>query len=179
MIQSNGSFTINNVIVKEVYPANISNYGNLTLDGVAIGGDITQGINIGTVFPGQTKTITYQARVAQAQNFSFGTTTILDLVTISSTDSNFLPTTVSPVSILVSKSGVLGASTASTGLTNYFWVDSFFLPLALALLGIWLYRSKFIGVPSWVGSIQLKNKETSAQKELQNKIAMIRKEETK
>ncbi len=178
-MQSNAPTTINNVVVKEIFPANISSYNNLTLDGIAIGGDITQGINIGSISPGQTKTITYQAQIAQAQNFSFGTTTIYDPVTITSNDPNFLPTTVNPVSILVSKSGVYGASTVSTGLTNNFWVDSFFLPLVLALLGIWLYRSKLIGVPSWVGSIQLNNKETSAQKELQNKIAMIKKTEGK
>ncbi len=36
---------------------------------------------------------------------------------------------------------VLGASTVNTGLTDNFWVDSFFMPLLLILAGLWLYFS--------------------------------------
>ena len=38
---------------------------NLTLDGVAVSGNITTGFNIGSITHGQTKTVTYWAQVAQ------------------------------------------------------------------------------------------------------------------
>jgi len=36
---------------------------------------------------------------------------------------------------------VAGASTISTGLTNNFWTDSFFLPLLIVLISLWFYFS--------------------------------------
>jgi hypothetical protein len=43
--------------------------------------------------------------------------------------------------VYVPQAQVLGASTVSTGLTNNFLTDSFFLPLLLIIVGLWFYFS--------------------------------------
>jgi hypothetical protein len=101
-------------------------------------GDITSGINIGTIPSGQTMIISYQAQVAPAENFSLGATTLNNNAIITSSEGG---TQTSSASVFVNKSLVYGASTVSTGLTNNFLTDSFFLPLLIIALGLWLYFS--------------------------------------
>ncbi len=170
VVQSNVNQTINNVTIRETLPAGLTYNNSLTLDGAAYSGDIINGINIGSVSPGQTRTITFQAQVAQSQYFSFGTTTITDPVDVSSTDPNFQKPNPNNVSIYVTKTGVQGATNVSTGLTNDFWNDSFFLPLMLSLGGIWFFRSNIIGV-------KRKYKGKMAQIQLNSKIADIKQRE--
>ena len=84
-----------------------------------------------------------------------------------------------PDSQLETRTAVYGASSISTGLTNNFWVDSFFLPLMLSLLGIWMWKSgMFLGLEKWLGNQKKKSKFYGAQKELNARIAKIQKTET-
>ena len=71
---------------------------------------------------------------------------------------------------------VLGASYVSTGLTNNFWADSFFLPLMLALLGLWMYKSgMFISIEKWISGKKRNSRAFKAEKELTQRILEIRK----
>ena len=73
---------------------------------------------------------------------------------------------------------VLGASSVSTGLTNYFWVDSFILPLLIALLGIWMLKSGiFFGIEKWISDKKKNRNSFKAEKELKQRILSIRKSE--
>lgn len=166
--------TASNVVIRDNLPANLSYNNNLTIDGVANAGNITQGITIGSMSPGQVKTIVYQTQVASAQNFSFGTTTLTN--SIVATIVNFSPVTAT-ASVVVTKSGVLGATTISTGLTNNLWLDSFIIPLLIALAGIWLYKSGLVGMPRWLVSRRKKIQGRVAQRRLENKIHQIRQNE--
>lgn len=176
-IQNNSGVTINNVNVRDNLPTNLFYNNNLTVDGIANSGNITYGVNIGTLSQWQTKTVSYQAQVGPAQNFVFGNTTLTDAVTITSDNGN---TASSNASASVNRSGVLGATSVSTGLTNNFWLDSFFLPLILALLGVWAYKAGILntfGIAQWVGMKKNNKNELLAQSQLHKKITAIKAKE--
>ena len=74
--------------------------------------------------------------------------------------------------------GVNSATTVSTGLTNNFLTDSFFLPLLIAIIGVWMYRSGlFAGVIGWFDGKKSKQQDYLAQKTLQGKIVEIQRKE--
>jgi len=189
-IQANGNQDVNNVFVRDSFPANLiyknqlvvactsnnSNSGNCNSNNYNYSGDIISGINLNTIYAGQTVTITYQAQVASLQNFSYGTTTLNNSVTVSSSGSGNNP--VSNASISVTRSAVYGASTIATGLTDNLFVDSFVLPLMAALAGIWMFRSgMFVGVEKWAYSRKKTHREYRAQKTLNARISQIREAE--
>ncbi len=167
--------SVNNVTVRDILPANLIYRNNLTVDGVVTAGDITQGVNIGSVLGGQTRNVDYQVQVAPAQNFPFGTTTLTDSVNTTSA-SGYNPAN-SSASVQVVRQGVLGATSVSTGLTNNPLLDSFFIPLMIALVGVWLVRSGIVGLPQWVIALQTKGQASVTQKQLQSKISQIRQNE--
>src|SRR3989344_1704161 len=130
---------IYNVIVRDILPANLIYQGSLTINSNQnYGGDIRSGINIGTVYANQPIVVAYQARVASAENFSFGSNALTNTATVTSTDG---PSQTSASTVTVNRSLVYGASNVATGSTNNFMVDSFFPPLLMILLSAWLYFS--------------------------------------
>jgi hypothetical protein len=137
-LQPNGQ-DVHNVIVHDTLPANLIYKGDLAVNtNLNYGGDITSGVNIGTVYANQAVVVSYQAQVAGAGNFPFGTTTLNNNATITSSEAG---TQTGTAIVIVNKALVYGASTVSTGLTNNFWADSFFLPLLVIVMGLWLYFS--------------------------------------
>ncbi len=163
-LQNNSNVNLNNVTVRDTLPANLLYSNNLMIDGAANGGNIIFGVNIGSLSPNQTRTVTYQVQVGPAQNFVFGTTTLTSSTSVTSNNGT---NGTSSTSVSVNRSGVLGATSVPTGLTNNPIVDSFFLPLILALLGVWAYKS------GWFS----KRAELAANAKLQSRIAAIRNKE--
>ena len=192
-LQNLGSQDAQNVFVRDTLPANLIYANQLVISGSNNGynngnynsnynynnynnysGNITSGINLNTIPAGQTVTITYQAQVAGVQNFSYGTTTLTNNVSVTSSNSGYTPA--SNASVIVTRTAVYGASTVSTGLTNNFWTDSFFLPLAIALLGIWMWKSgMFFGIEKWLDSKKKNRKNRQSEKELASRITKIQK----
>jgi hypothetical protein len=172
-LQANGTGA-QNVFVRDSLPANLIYQNQLVVAGTSnYSGDIMSGINVNTISAGQTVTITYQAQVAPAANFTFGTTTLNNSAYV--TSGNAGNQTIS-ASVVVTKAGVLGASTVSTGLTNNFWVDSFFLPLLLVLIGLWMWKSGlFFGIEQWFDRKNKIRRTHKAEKELNMRIANIQK----
>jgi hypothetical protein len=173
-LRANGQ-DVQNVFVRDYLPANLIYNNQLVISGSSYNysGDITSGINLGTITSGQTVTITYQAQVAPATNFAYGTTTLNSNVSVTSSNSN---NPVNNASVIVTRSAVYGASIISTGLTNNFWVDSFFLPLLLTLLLLWAWKSGMLfGIEKWVGNKGKNLKGYKSEKELKNRIALIQK----
>ena len=81
------------------------------------------------------------------------------------------------VPVVVTSGQVLGASTVSTGLTNNLWVDSFFLPLLITIICIWMLRSGiFFGVEKWIDGKKKKHRGYKSEKELNSRIERIRRE---
>jgi hypothetical protein len=135
-LQTNGQ-DIHNVVIRDILPSNLIYKGNLTVNtGSNYTGNIMSGINIGTVYAGQPVVIAYQAQLAAAGSFAYGITTIANNATVTSNEAGTQNTS---ATVTVNKSLVYGASTVSTGLTNGFLTDSFFLPMFLIVLCAWLY----------------------------------------
>jgi hypothetical protein len=175
-IQAAGSGNVNDITVREAFPANLIYKNSLTIDNVADNRDIRSGINIGSLSPGQTKIIIYQAQIAPKENFTYGTTTLNNSVSVLSSQAGFNAVTATST-IIVTKTGILGATAISTGFTNNFFVDSFFLPLLIAGLAVWLFRTGIIRFQEWVDLRKVKHKDYLAQKQLKAKIAKIREKE--
>ena len=134
-----GTQDTHNVVTRDILPANLVYRGNVTINTNSnYSGNIISGINIGTVYANQPVVVAYQAQVAQATSINYGTTTLINSVTITSQETG---TQTASVTVLVNNSLVYGAATVSTGLTNNFLTDSFLLPLLIIILGLWLYFS--------------------------------------
>jgi len=188
-LQANGS-DIQNVVVRDYLPANLiynnqlivactasnnnynnNNYNYCNGNYTNYTGNISSGVYLNTIYSGQTITITYQTQVASVTNFAYGSTTLNNSVSATSSNGN---TPTASASVFVTRSAVYGASTISTGLTNYFWVDSFFLPLLVTLIGIWMWKSGlFFGIERWFQNKKKTKKAYSAEKELSERIAVI------
>lgn len=68
-----------------------------------------------------------------------------------------------------------GAVTSvSTGLTDNFFVDSFFLPLLFALAGIWVFKSRILRFEEWKDKRKTQYEKYRAEKVLFLRIAKIR-----
>ena len=188
-LQANGQ-DAQNVVVRDSLPANLiynnqvivacttnngSNNYNCNGNNYNYSGNILSGVNLNTIYAGQTVTITYQTQVASITNFSYGSTTLNNNVSVTSSNGSNPSAT---ASVFVTRSAVYGASTVSTGLTNNFWADSFFLPLLITLIGIWMWKSgAFFGIEKWLDSKKKNRNGYKSEKELQNRIAMIQKTE--
>ncbi len=130
---------VHNLAIRDILPANLIYKRNLVINTNSnYSGDIISGININTINAGQTITMAYQAQVASLENFNYGKTTITNNTT---TTSNEGGTQNSSATVIVNKSLVQDAITISTGFTNNFLTDSFFLPLMLIIMMSWLYFS--------------------------------------
>ena len=137
-LQAN-SQDIHNVVVRDVLPPNMIYKGNMTVNAnTNYGGDISSGINIGTVYVNQPVVVAYQAQVAPAANFGYGSTVLANNANVTSQE---VGTQNSSATVTVNRSLVYSASTYTTGLTNDFLTDSFFMPLLLIMAGLWLYFS--------------------------------------
>jgi len=176
-IQTNGNQNISNAYVKDTLPLNLIYKNSLIVSGSSnYSGDIISGMNFGNISSGQTITITYQAQLASASNFSYGTTTLTNSVSVTGTNLSYNPT--SNASVIVTRSAVYGISTISTGLTNNFWTDSFILPLLIALTGITMFKmGMFNGIEKWIDNRKRKNRSYKADKELNSKIEQIKQTE--
>jgi uncharacterized repeat protein (TIGR01451 family) len=137
-IQANGQ-DLHNVVVKDILPANLIYKDNLLVNSnLNYTGNPTSGINIGTILAGGVAIISYQAQVAPWSNFTYGTTTLSNSATVTSTETG---EKTASSSIMVNNNQVSGATTIATGLTNGFLTESFFLPMLLIVFFSWFYFS--------------------------------------
>lgn len=141
-----GSAGLQGIIVKDTLPSKIIYLGNLKIDNVSYSADITSGLNIGDLSSNQTKIITFDASVADSTKFSIGTTTLINTVLVY----NSLFATSDTAKVMVYKATGAGPTTVPTGLSNNFFLDSFFLPIAIALFTIWIFKSHIVNFEEWV-----------------------------
>jgi hypothetical protein len=166
-----GSFS--GVIVEDSLPDEIIYQGNLKVDGIPTTGDIISGFNIGDLSSGQTKTITFNAKIADECEFSYGETQVINTVLAHKTVISISDT----AEVIVSRKKVAGATDICTALTNNIFLDSFLLPLLIASLVIWLLRSQIIRFEEWLDSRKERYKEYRSKKNLQLKIGKIKAKE--
>ncbi len=178
-LRNNGSQNAQNVYVRDSLPANLT-YNNQMIVARSnnsygsYSGDIMSGLNLNTIPAGQTATVTYQTQVAGVASFIYGTTTLTNTVSTTSSNVSYIPN--ASASVIVTRTGVLGASIVATGLTNNFWIDSFLLPLLVTLILIWMWRAgMFFGIEKWLDNKRKTRRGYKANKELSAKISHIQK----
>lgn len=162
------------VTVKDTLPAGIIYKGDLRIDNVLTSGNILTGLSLGDLEVNEEKTITFQAEVAGTESFAFGQTELTNTVLVSSEKNSRSDT----AKVIVNKAAVAGTATGvSTGLTNNIFLDSFFLPLVLTLLIIWIFRSRIIKFEEWLDSRKEEYQRYKTEKLLKLKIAQIKAKE--
>ncbi len=141
-IKSKGNITVNNVSVKDILPAQMQYLeGSATINDVPTTDDIiNNGLLIGNMWPGETKTIKFKAKLLDDSYFLANTTTLLsNNATAWSINTNFVsdsatilvshrPNTPSPT-LPPPQETVLGAATVRTGPE-----DSLFLIAVFSLI---------------------------------------------
>ena len=170
-----GNDQLNNVIVKDVIPAGLIYDGDLRIDNVLMAsGDVINGLNIGSLAPGQKKTVTFKTRVAGSETFSFGQTEIVNTAFASSDQVSLSDT----AKVFVVRTAIAGIATqVPTGLTNNVFLDSFLLPLIVTLLIIWLFKSRIVNFEQWLDSRKKEYQIYKSRKMLQMKVARIKAKE--
>jgi len=165
-----GSAGLKGIIAKDTLPANMNYLGTLKIDNVPFSGDITSGLNIGDFSGNQIKIITFEVGIADSTHFSIGTTTLINSVLVY--NSSFA--TSDTAKVFVYKLAGAGPTNVSTGLSNNFFLDSFLLPLVMALLMIWVFKSHIISFEEWIDVRKNKYIQYKAKKLLNLKIAEIK-----
>ncbi len=156
IVVSNGNDTAaSDVIVKDGMPEKIAWYGNLKLDGEPIDGDIVDGIDIGDLEPGESKTITFEALLGQKNSFIFGTTGVINSALAYNTELSRTDT----AKVNVQRAAVAGEVTeVPTGILNNVVMSlgiTFLLTYCL-LLVFFVYRKGFpkLNLASGIYSIE-------------------------
>ncbi len=141
-ITATGNSILNDVIVKDTLPANMSYLGSLKIDDVSfVGGNILTGLNIGTLNPQQTKKITFQALVAQAANFAFGTTNLVNTVSVYNSSVSRTDT----ASVNVVRTEVKGATDVPTGVLDSAKIALITSAMATILLTYFMLLRFYVG----------------------------------
>lgn len=145
-VRSTGEAAVQDISVKSTLPSNITYQDNLIIDDTPSSKDISKkAVNIGNLSAGQTKLITFEAKVGSAANLNYGTNNLITTVLVYSSDLAETDT----CKIIVTRKAVAGAATqVSTGITNRV-LDSLLLPLAIAFFIVWVFKSRFIGLDEW------------------------------
>jgi len=154
-----GTGEVDNVYISDAMPGNITNVRDLQIDGTSRGGSLVSGMNIGSLYDGQTRIITYNATVANAGSFGYGQTTLTNTatVTVDGASAN------SSAAVQVYRQGaVQGATTVSTGFDSNAYAGMGIALAAMVLCAGYL-------------AYQVIGKKKTAEEILASKIAWIRK----
>jgi len=133
-----------NVVLKNSAPAGLTYKGVILVDSKPKSGDLSLGINIGTIKDGEKAVVFFQECVNRPYDFSYGITDLNNKITVSSSETkdNTGDILISVNNTQVSGASIVAnASNVATGVTNYLFKDSFFAPMLIIILGSWLYFS--------------------------------------
>jgi uncharacterized repeat protein (TIGR01451 family) len=130
-VTNTGTTTARNVIVRDTLPSNLSYWGGLNIDGIANGGAILTGINVGDLYVGQTKTIIFDTKLSPTESFGYGVTTLTN--TVSSIGDNISQVNDTAV-VTITKTQVAGAVTEiNTGIMSP-WMFTILITTILTIL---------------------------------------------
>lgn len=137
-VTSTGDDTAEDVIIKDTLPEKFAWQGNLKVDGKDFDGDISDGIEIGNLSPGRSKTITFEALIASKEEFVYGTTDLINAALVYNVDTSVTDT----AKVRVTRTAVVGAVTeVPTGILSSAKV-SLFITILIILLATYLLLLK-------------------------------------
>lgn len=145
VVTSSGQITAPAVYIKDAIPSGLVYLGSLTIDGVSDARSIADGILLGDIPTGTSKTITYKAKVNSPEFFNFGTTNLINAVLVYNTGVSISDT----ATVVVVKKSVAGAATdVNTGIVSDLF-GSLLLPLGLAAMLLFIFKSQLLGFDKW------------------------------
>jgi len=163
--------SLQDVIIKDILPDKMVYRSNsLKIDGISSAGDISSGLNIGSLSANQKKTVTFDADISGADRFVFGDTQLINSALVYTGNTSGSDT----AKVIVTRKAVAGATTISTGLTDNIFIDSFLIPLVIALILIWLLKSNIIKWEQWLDARKKRYKEYKSDKLFRLKAKKIR-----
>jgi hypothetical protein len=168
-IRNNKSSRIDNVLVKISLSPNITYLGSIQKDGQYLTGDITQGINIGSMDAKQIETITFSARVKDAYNFGYGQNDLINVSYIQNSD----PKIIESCKIIVSRTAVSGISINPSSIITGVGEDInnfVIIPAILALIVLVIFRKQVLTFFSKWNKSVTKAVDKSSQNELEKRI---------
>ena len=172
-VTNTGNTVATGIYVKDTLPVKLTYYDNVKVDGAIVAGNIISGIYLGDLTAGTSKTVTFQAIVASANQFNFGYTPLTNTGTAynSYTSSN------DDATVTVNKKAVEGGATEvntgmKDGLLNYL-----LLPALLAVGLIVLFKDSLFKFDQWLVLRGTENRNYRSQKTLDKKINQIREKE--
>jgi len=162
IINSSGSVTAPAVYVKDAMPSGLTYLGNLTIDGISDGRSILDGILLGDIPSGTSRTITYRARINAKEFFNYGTNNLINSALVYNTGVSISDT----ATAVVVKRAVAGAATdVNTGIVSDLF-GSLLLPLGLAALLLFVFKSQLLGFDKWATVRKEQTNGFRAQKKL-------------
>lgn len=132
-VANSSTVQVDNVNVSTNIPSEISSLGNLQLNGVSISGDIVAGVNIGSIAPAGTKSLTFEGKIQ-----TISTSAIKQaMATINASGS----TQSDSVSITLNPSQVTAAVSSTATPTSGFWgfLKQWYLWILVALILVFLF----------------------------------------
>jgi len=127
-----------NISVRDVLPANLTNIGNVQTDGSYCNEDIASGIALGRLNEGQTRIITFTARVAGENSFNWGQTALTNTATVYVAGQSADAT----ATVYVFRHAVMGATTVSTGFDDNALAAPVIAAISALLLAGFILRKK-------------------------------------
>jgi hypothetical protein len=125
-------------------------------------------LNLGTLSYGQTKTITFEAQVSNSVSGGSKLKNTATAYSGNGSDSDYALVCVSTKRIITIPTYV------STGITDNILLDTFLLPLVIALLFIWIFRSRILRFEQWKDLARERYNDYKTKKLLDLKIKKIR-----
>lgn len=160
-VQSTGTAS-DNVSIRDTFPALLTYTGNLKVDGLVVGGDVVNGLSLGNLAAGQTKTVIFEGKVAEAASFGFGTTDVINTVLASHTQAAVADT----LPVRVTKSGAGAATSVPTGPLNPLTI-SVVLTFLAGLIGSYAYFAKFYLAKHFIPNLSRAKSERDLQKAIE------------
>jgi len=170
-LSSTGDILVQNVMIASDLPDSISYEGELKIDGQASLYNLRAGsVNLGNLFPLQTKILTFKATVANESQLNFGKNELVHSATAYSNDYSAEDI----CKVYVSRASVLGAATVapttvSTGIGNNI-LRSVLLPFVVALILVWVFKSKLICFEKWAKEKRERTVQYRAKRKLARRI---------
>jgi uncharacterized repeat protein (TIGR01451 family) len=183
-VTNSGSNLLTSVLLKDILPSRVSFNWNITVDGNPIvggdGGLLGSGLNLGDLSAGQSKIVSFQVKVSDVSQFSYGQ---VQLINTSTATSNNGATASDSAAICVTRKQVSSvsygnlASYISTGITNNIFIDAVLIPLILSLFIVLVFKSKILKINQWIARKKSGNNGPETGKLLGLKISEIRQKE--
>lgn len=191
-LHSTGDAVVQGITLENELPPNVIYKGNLIIKDVRSSEDISRGaVAVGNLLPGGTKIITFEAQVGSEAGLDYGRNNLIN--TVLAYTSEF--SDIGSCKIMVIRGGVAPAAADTTGGDTGAMVNgapstvsatqigtgvttdvlgSILLPLMIAFLLVWTFKSKLIGFDRWTEKRKKEIDEHRAKRKLKRMIKRFR-----